>query len=191
MDSKTYGEFDFVPADLVPEAQVTLGLSPSELMSHWQRCGLISDFIAGYVSAAYAAEHRDVEGPLFTAISTVFQELIENAAKFSRKREAAITVRVKHFSRVLMFEVENATTPAFAERFEAYLRGLEGIEDLGAAYVQIVEANAEGGSDAQRSGIGLLMLRKDHGIRMGVRFAEDEAGRPAITVRAFQTLEGV
>ena len=39
--------------------------------------------------------------------------------------------------------------------------------------------------------IGLLVLRKDHGIRVGVRFGEDEQGRPTITVRAFQTLEGV
>ena len=35
------------------------------------------------------------------------------------------------------------------------------------------------------------MLRKDHGVRVGVRFHEDEQGRPSVTVRAFQTLEGV
>ncbi len=191
MGTKVYGDFDLVPGELVPEAQIGLTLSASELTAHWQRCGLISDFVAGYVSAAYAAEQRESSAPLFTAISTVFQELIENAAKFSRKREAAITVRVKHFSRILMLEVENGTTAAFAQRFEEYLRAMDDTPDLDAAYLQILEARTESPAAAQRSGIGLLMIRKDHAVRVGVRFAEDEQGRPTITIRAFQTLEGV
>jgi hypothetical protein len=191
MDSKTYGDFAFVPDELVPEAQLALTLSPSELTAHWLRCGQVSDFVAGYIASAYAAEHRTTSAPLFTSISTVFQELIENAAKFSRKRESSISVRVKHFSRVLMFEVESVTTPAFAQRFEEYLEQMERAEDLGAVYMEIVEAQTESPAEVQRSGIGLLVLRKDHEVRLGVRFASDEAGRPTITVRAFQTLEGV
>lgn len=190
MTHKVHGDFDLVPDALVPEAQLALTLSPSELMAHWQRCGLLSDFVAGYISAAYAAEHRDAGAPLFTAISTVFQELIENAAKFSRKREAPITVRVKHFSRILMLEVENGTTAAFVQRFDEYLTALQDSGDLNAVYLQILESKTDAAA-AQRSGIGLLVLRKDHGVRVGVRFAEDEQGRPTITVRAFQTLEGV
>ncbi len=185
-----FGEYDLVPDALVPEAQLALTLSPSELTAHWQRCGLISDFIASYVSTAYAAK-GNASAPLFTAISTVFQELIENAAKFSRKREAPISVRVKHFSRILMLEVENGTTAAFAQRFEEYLEGMKASEDLHAVYLQILEGKLDNAAAAQRSGIGLLVLRKDHGIRVGVRFGEDEQGRPTITVRAFQTLEGV
>lgn len=191
MTSKTYGDFEFVPDELVPEAQLALTLSPSELTAHWLRCGQVSDFVAGYIASAYAAEHRTTSAPLFTSISTVFQELIENAAKFSRKREATIAVRVKHFSRILMFEVENATTPAFAQRFEEYLDQMAAVADLGEVYMQIVEAQTEAPAEVQRSGIGLLVLRKDHEVRLGVRFASDEAGRPTITVRAFQTLEGV
>jgi len=197
MDGKTYGDFDFVPDDLVPEARLSLALSPSDLTAHWQRCGRVSDFIAGYIVSAYEASAaagqgpRLEDGPLFTAISTVFQELIENAAKFSPKREASISVRVKHFSGVLMYEVENTTTPAFLRRFEEYLRHMAEAPDLAALYLQIVEAAHEAGADAQRSGTGLLVIRKDHGVRVGVRFAEDEHGRPTVTVRAFQTLGGV
>lgn len=190
-EQRIYGDFDFVPGELVPEAQLALTLSPSELMAHWQRCGLISDFIAGYVSTVYAGDHRDAMTSIDTAISTVFQELIENAAKFSRKREAQVTVRVKHFSRVLMLEVENGTTPAFAQRFEEYLKAMQEHRDLDAVYLQILEAKTENTAAAQKSGIGLLMVRKDHGVRVGVRFNEDELGRPSVTVRAFQTLEGV
>ena len=191
MTHKIHGDFDLVPDALVPEAQLALTLSPSELTAHWQRCGLLSDFVAGYISAAYAAEQRDASAPLFTAISTVFQELIENAAKFSRKREAPITVRVKHFSRILMLEVENGTTAAFVQRFDEYLQSIQDSGDLDAVYLQILESKTENAAAAQRSGIGLLVLRKDHGIRVGVRFGEDDQGRPTITVRAFQTLEGV
>lgn len=190
-DHRIYGDFHIVPEALVPEAALALTLSPSELTAHWQRCGQISDFVAGYISTAYAGDHRDAMTTIDTAISTVFQELIENAAKFSRKREAQIFVRVKHFSRVLMLEVENGTTPAFAQRFEEYLRGMQEQRDLDAVYLQILEAKTDNAAAAQKSGIGLLMLRKDHGVRVGVRFNEDEQGRTSVTVRAFQTLEGV
>lgn len=190
MDSKIYGEFDLVPDALVPEAQLALTLSPSELTSHWTRCGQVSDFVAGYISSAYSADpaNRDL---MFTAISTVFQELIENAAKFSRKRQATISVRVKHFSSILVYEVENTTTPAFAEKFVEYLEGSAKATDLGEVYLQIVEAQAESTADSLRSGIGLLVIRKDHEVRVGVRFSADEGGRPVVTVRAFHTLEGV
>lgn len=191
MDSKIYGEFDLVPEELVPEAQLSLTLSPSELTAHWLRCGQVSDFVAGYIASAYAAEHRTTHSPLFTAVSTVFQELIENAAKFSRKREATIEVTVKHFSRLLMFEVVNTTTPAFAERFAEYLEKTLAAPDLGAAYLEIVEAQVDAPAEALRSGIGLLVLRKDHEVRLGVKFCDDAGGRPTITVRVLQTLEGV
>lgn len=196
MDDRIYGDFDLVPDDLVPEARFALTLAPSELTAHWQRCGRVSDFVAGYIASAFAAttaagpDDALEDGPVFTSISTVFQELIENAAKFSRKRDASIHVRVKHFSRILMYEVENTTTPAFAQRFEEYLRQMADEQDLGGLYLRIVEAHLEGGADAQRSGIGLLVIRKDHGIRIGVRFSEDESGRPTVTVRAFQTMGG-
>ena len=50
MSNKIYGDFDFVPDVLVPEAQLALTLSPSELTAHWQRCGLLSAFVSGYIS---------------------------------------------------------------------------------------------------------------------------------------------
>lgn len=194
---RIYGDFDLVPDGLVSEANLSLTLAPSELTAHWQRCGRVSDFVAGYIASAFAATAAAgpggtlEDGPIFTSISTVFQELIENAAKFSRKREATIHVRVRHFSRILMYEVENTTTPAFAQRFEEYLRQMAEEHDLGALYLRIVESHLESGADAQRSGIGLLVIRKDHDVRVGVRFSEDDAGRPIVTVRAFQTMGGV
>lgn len=197
MDDRTYGDFELVPADLVPEARFSLTLAPSELTAHWQRCGRVSDFVAGYIASAFAATAAVgpsgslEDGPLFTSISTVFQELIENAAKFSRKRDSAIQVRVKHFSRILMYEVENTTTPAFAQRFEEYLRQTGEGQDLTALYLRTIEAHHESGADVQRSGLGLLVIRKDHGVRVGVRFTEDASGRPSVTVRAFQTMGGV
>jgi len=87
--------------------------------------------------------------------------------------------------------VENGTTAAFVQRFDEYLQSMQDSSDLDAVYLQILESKTDNAAAAQRSGIGLLVLRKDHGIRVGVRFGEDEQGRPTITVRAFQTLEGV
>ncbi len=185
MNPTIHGDFELVPSTLTPEAEVALTLAPNQMTAHWHRCGLVSDFVAGYIASAYPKAQREA---LVSAVSTVFQELIENAVKFSRKREAPLHVRIAHYSRILLLEVENGTTPAFAQRFAGYLQTMATTEDLAAAYLGLLEARSSG-VDAHESGIGLLVLRKDHGVRLGVRFASDAQGRPTVTVRVFQTLE--
>ncbi len=187
IEERLYGDFDYVPEDLVPEAHLELSVNSIDLKTRWQRCGLLSDLVAGYISAAYPEGGFGVTSPVFNSISTVFQELIENAAKFSRHREAVIRIRIKHYNRVLKLEVQNDATPGFGQKFEAHLKTLFTAQDLDALQVSMIESRAQ--TNSNQSGIGLLMLLKDYPVKIGVMFMRTGPEREIITVRAYYRLE--
>lgn len=187
IEERVYGDFDYVPEDLPAEAHLELSVNSIDLKTRWQRCGFISDLVAAYISAAYPEEGFSPTSPVFNSVSTVFQELIENAAKFSRHREAMIRVRIKHYNSVLKLEVQNDATPAFGQQFEGHLKTLFSGQDLEALQVSMIESRAV--SNSNQSGIGLLMLLTDYPVKLGVMFMRGASDREVVTVRAYYRLE--
>jgi hypothetical protein len=185
---RIYGEFDYVPEELIPEAHLELSVNSIDLKTRWQRCGLLSDLVAGYISAAYPDENLGVHSPVFNSISTVFQELIENAAKFSRHREAVIRIRIKHYDRILKLEIQNDATPSVGQKFESHLKVLFTTPDLDALQVNILENQVDAKG---QSGIGLLMLLKDYPLKLGVMFMRSAPEREIVTVRLYYRIEGM
>jgi hypothetical protein len=188
ISERLYGEFDYVPEELVPEAHLEMSVNSIDLKTRWQRCGLLSDLVAGYISSAYPDEGFGYQSPVFNSISTVFQELIENAAKFSRHREAVIRIRIKHYDRILKLEVQNDATTAYGQKFEAHIKNLLMSPDLDALQVHILESQVEANG---QSGLGLLMLLKDYPVKLGVMFVRAGAERDIVTVRAYYRIEGM
>ena len=115
----------------------------------------------------------------------ITQELIENAAKFSLQRDSIVDIELLHFDRLFAFNVRNMASAAVAREFEQHIQTLLMTQDLDSMYVDILEKRRDNES---RSGIGLLLLMKDHGLKLGVRFSEDAAGKTTISVRAFYFL---
>ena len=186
MEAVTYGDFDYVPEGLTPEAQLELHITAIDLTTHWQRCSVISDMIAGYIAHAYPGGFLGPKSAIYSSISTIFQELIENAARYSRQRGGAITIRIKHYSRVVRIELQNDTMPSVGQRFEEYLKTLFAAEDLDALHMQIMENQTRGG---RQSGIGLLWLLKDYPVKLGMRFMRESDDHETITVRAYYHME--
>lgn len=185
MTAGQYGEYDFIPVGLIPEARVTLKLNPAELTAHWRRCSLISDCAAGYIASAFSSAAKLRQGDIYNSVSTIMQELIENAAKFSLQRDAIIDIELLHFDRLVAFYVRNTTSASVAREFEKHIQALLTAHDLESMYVDILEKRRD---DESRSGIGLLLLMKDHGLKLGVRFRPEAAERTTISVRAFYFL---
>jgi len=186
MAERIYGDFDYIPDDLTPEAHFELSVTPIDLTAHWPRCGLISDLVAGYIAYAYHESQEMYKFPIYSSLSMIFQELIENAAKYSRARETIIRIRVKHFNSVVRLEVQNDATLASGQKFEAYVQHLL-TSDLEELHVQIVEDKAR---DRGQSGLGLVLLLKDYPIKFGAQFRRVGDEREIITVRAHYHLEG-
>lgn len=185
MIERMHGDFEMIPEDLTPEAHFEISVTPIDLMTHWQRCSLLSDLVAGYIAYAYH-QSRDMHTfHVYSSISTIFQELIENSAKYSRHREAVIRIRVKHFNSVVRIEVQNDATPGNAEKFEGYVKTLLSA-DLEELHFQIVEDQARAST---HSGLGLVLLAKDYPCTFGFSFRRVSDEREIITVRAHYYLE--
>lgn len=185
MTERIYGDFEMIPEDLTPEAHFEMSVSPMDLMTHWQRCSLFSDLVAGFIAYAYHQSREMHTFHVYSSISTIFQELIENAAKYSRHRETVIRVRVKHFNSVVRIELQNDATPGAAEKFEAAVKTLMS-SDLEELHMQIVEDQAR---ERNHSGLGLVLLAKDYPVTFGFSFRRVGDERDIVTVRAHYYLE--
>lgn len=185
MIERIYGDFELIPEELTPESHFEFSVSPMDLLTHWQRCSLFSDLVAGFIAYAYHQSREMHTFHVYSSISTIFQELIENAAKYSRHRETIIRVRVKHFNSVVRIEVQNDATPSNAEKFEEKVKTLLNA-DLEELHIQIVEDQARASS---HSGLGLVLLAKDYPCTFGFSFRRMSDEREIVTVRAHYYVE--
>lgn len=156
---------------------------PIDFMTHWKRCGLMADFIGSFYS--FDGSGREDDRILYN-LSTVINELIENAAKFSRQR-SPVFMSFKHFSNLLQVEVINQAPVSVAVPFKELAKTLitADIEEL---YFKKLEEN----ENEKQSGIGLMMILKDYPVEMAFRFADSEDGKyVTVTVKAYIATEEV
>lgn len=181
MPEEIFGDFQYIPDSAEGEGEVTIIISPLDLLEYWGRCGLLADF----GSAFYAfTRQEDADSNI---ISTVFNELIENAAKYTNKPNARIRINGKLFGRVLRLQIENSLDSQGYQDYRAILERLFGSDDLETLYIQLMEEKAENMTGS--GGIGLLMLIKDYPIKLGVRFNVEDNDNVTTIVRVFCLME--
>jgi len=183
-NSEYIGDFNFVGEEIDAEGVLRVTLQPIDLMTYWKRCGLIADFGAQFYAYAYGKNNDIIQN----TISTVLNELVENAAKFSKQRDSYVEIVMKHYINLVSIEVVNEATPRISESFRGYVRQLveSDHEDL---YFKKLEEKAE---DDTSSGLGLLMILKDYPCRFGAKFEEkNDNGAPyfRIHVKIIMKLE--
>lgn len=160
---ETYGDYDYIPANMPGEGDVLLVVTPVDLMTFWGRCGLIADFIGSFYS--YVDKSFGDHGNF---MSTIMNELIENAAKFSLRQSGyvSVEVRAKLFNEVLMVSMSNTADETKVGPFRGVLTRIFNsgmtMEDL---YFQQIGAKD---IEDNASGIGLIMIMKDYPVKVGV-----------------------
>lgn len=161
LDLTTWGEF--APEGATPSALtlVRVELLTVDLISEWGRCSTVADFLAGYLAANF-----DERRTAALVLSTVANELVENAAKFSAGPEFPVRITAHHFGDALRIDVGNVVAE---ERARVFVRRLEELrdEDVETLFLsRLVEPTGGIGSGA---GIGLMILKKDYGARLAAR----------------------
>src|SRR5690606_17406233 len=101
----------------------------------------------------------------------VVNELIENATKYSVKRNAEVKVHMKLYDTVLKIQTENYTPKLHYEKLRNHLRKLTEVKDLDELYIDTLAGKPK---DPSESGIGLLLMLKDYNIKLGAQFHHDE-----------------
>ena len=75
---------------------------PLDLVAHWRRCGMTADFLAYFLSYTF----RDQDAAL-SLLSTVINELLENAVKFSVDKRRPVALALSHFGETVRIQTHN------------------------------------------------------------------------------------
>lgn len=146
------------------ENRFSVSMLPIDIFDSWDRCGDIADFVASYFQ--YSFRSANSKG----IISTVVNELIENAVKYSRNKSSAIQLEVRKRQEHLLLRVSNLIPRNQRDHFVAICRDLfeRDLEEL------YLEKLTRGRQDHTYSGIGLILLKKDYEALIGVDFFQTQ-----------------
>jgi hypothetical protein len=141
-----------------------------DMVVQWRRCGVVADYVAEYLALSF-------EQPSYaqSVLSTVTNELVENAVRFSADKARPIRVEAHHRGEVVELLVSNLAA-------ESHILGLEALfadlarGDLTSVFRERVEARTRGG-------LGLLILAKDYGAVLGAMLAPEQEARTQITMQ--------
>ena len=141
----------------------SIALLPIDIFDHWDRCGDIADFVATYFQYNFQQPASQ------NIISTVVNELIENAVKYSRNKSSAIQLEVRKRQEHLLLRVSNLIPRNQRDHFVAICRDLFQ-RDLDELYLEKLTLAQE---DRTFSGIGLILLKKDYDALLGMDIVTD------------------
>ncbi|TGL73566.1 slr1658 superfamily regulator [Leptospira yasudae] len=177
-----YGHYNLIPDSLPSESEFTLRLRPMDLRVQWKRCSLTADYVSNYCSF-----QETLDPDASNTISIVLNELIENAAKFSKDRKGEIFLDLKYYSEIIKIEIKNSTDEASKNKLEKSISALisRNSDEL---YLSKLK---DGEGNEPNSGIGLLLLSKDFPVRLGFLISEISYGTYEVIVRAYLDLNEV
>ncbi len=144
-----------------PLSAIELEVVPIDLVTEWRRCGMVADFMADYM--VHAFERRDVARSI---LSTVANELVENAAKFSSNKRTAAHVSIRHHGEVVHAEVRNQASEKHVQSLRDVLLELAR-DEATAVFRRRME---------DRRGLGLALLARDYGATVGATVVPAGAG---------------
>ncbi|WP_036067757.1 slr1658 superfamily regulator [Leptospira noguchii] len=175
-----YGHYNLIPDSLPCESEFTLKLRPMDLRVQWRRCSLTADYISNYCSY-----QEKLDSSTSNTISIVINELIENAAKFSKDRKGEIFLDLKYYSEMLKIEIKNLTDEISKNKLE---KSISVLTDRNSDETYINKLKKGEKND---SGIGLLLLSKDFPVRLGFLINEVSSATYEVIVRAYLDLNEV
>jgi hypothetical protein len=153
---------------------IAVELVPLDMIAHWHRCGATADWAAELL--AYNFDNRATAS---NVLSTVINELLENAVKFSADKRRPIHLRAGQHGDRIVIETENAADEAQARALETHVETL--FADRGELFARLIERAAAGDVDAP--GVGLLVVRRDYGATLGVELSPLGTGEQLVRVR--------
>ena len=173
------GEFDLIPQELPAESHISFIASPIDMMTLWKRCSTLSNFIADFYEHIYEETNKEKSQEM---VSTILNEFIENAAKYSLKRDVNINIDICLYDTILKFEITNYTTTVQKDALLKSAIDIFNADDLEELYINKLQYKMEG---SKESGIGLLMLLKDYPMKTGIKVSKIEDNKHEVIVKVF------
>jgi|APSaa5957512622_1039677.scaffolds.fasta_scaffold142349_1 hypothetical protein len=145
---------------------------PLDLFDNWERGSVLSNFAADYYRHNFPSDEEH------NLISTVLNELVENAVKFSRNNSMPVRIVLKRRNNELLIRADNCLPKHRRESFIAVCNEIAQA-DLDDLYVDRMHENVY---DTHSSGIGLILIKKDYGESLSFDFYTDARNNPHVAV---------
>ena len=147
--------------DLGEKADLSLDfVVPLKLISHWKKCSLVSDFFSDYQSYYFNNSKK-----IMSILSTVINELLENAVKYTSDPNKLVTTSLKQYNKNISIETINITDKKNAEKLSKSLKKIK-TKNLERLFFEQIEFAAK--NDKNASGLGLISLAKDYNATLSV-----------------------
>lgn len=161
--------------DPAPEFGKSLRLSfyTEQFPLKWGDCSDIADLISQYFASCFVADNPGAKAlDVIHGVSYMANELIENVVKFRTVGDVGVQAGLDGTTFVL--QITNWVTEETGSNFQKLLEELTSC-DPGELLVQRIEANALEGRGG--SGLGLLTLMNDYGVKVCWSFRPESDGR--------------
>ncbi|EOQ98501.1 GHKL domain protein [Leptospira wolbachii serovar Codice str. CDC] len=161
-------------------SHLSISVSSSDMTFYWKRCDVLSNFISQFYFHSYESKRLDKN-----AISTIINELVENAAKYSDKENSKIYIEIKDLGSDLRLEVKNRVTPWMKAIFENKIQTIQQ-GNINQLYFDALESRNNGSGS---EGMGLLILLKDYQLKLAYEFTKTEELDFDLTIRVHIPVE--
>lgn len=162
--------------------RIELTISRKDLLEGWDICGSTANFFSSYAKYKFS-DHTEAEN----SASTIINELIENAAKYSTESSSIVLAALYHIDQDIYIKVANFPDKDMFESFIEYAKRLYTIDDFMAEYMNTMMMNVD---NDDVSGIGVLLVSNLLSRAPSFKFEKDSAADVCkVTVQTKITLD--
>ncbi|RAP31846.1 hypothetical protein DID76_02215 [Candidatus Marinamargulisbacteria bacterium SCGC AG-414-C22] len=138
---------------------------PMIYIDNWKKCGLVANFFGQYQSVSFK-KHREKVNSI---LSTITNELLENAVKFACDKALEIHLRLKKQSDTISIETYNVSTKENAEKLIKFTETLakDTPENI---FLKTIEENS---TKEEMSELGLITIFKDYSDQIGIKITKE------------------
>jgi hypothetical protein len=178
---KHFGHTELKAGPETPSLRIVFSEGPLDL--RWAHCSLTADFVSD-LFAGLAARANVAESSARHSIGYLANELLENAVKFRAPGDVVLSASLDGAD--FAMSISNFTTPEMANGLEKLIADITS-RDPGELLLERMELNAED-PESTGSGLGLLTLVNDYGVRLGWTIEKQAAGTIQVRTIANFTL---
>ncbi|MBT5953593.1 hypothetical protein HOG98_02620 [bacterium] len=162
-----FGDYITLEEDEMIFSECHLKFLPLHLISKWSRCGLTAEYLSKYIALN---SEKIIEVENFA--STVINELIENAVKFSFDKSESILVSMHQTEKAVLVRIENVADYDSVKKFVDFLEEID-LTDIEETMIKRIEKSAT--SDGDVSGLGILSIINDSDVTFGMKICSESA----------------
>ncbi len=150
----------------------------------WENSALSAKYLSTFWGNFFPEEHsgKTLRRQVTDKVLYACGELLGNAVKFSYSNEYLLEICLFLHHSELRIYVSNSVRPDEAEKFKAFVRRIV-TEDTLMLFLEQMEQNAAEEDNGQ-SGIGILTMINDYGLKLSWKFETDESGVVTVTTLA-------